>query len=137
MAEKRAYEIMEKDVVAVSPTTSIISSITLVESSNVDLLPVIDGGKLVGIVDEGVLREFAMGHSREELNAPIKPLMKEPIFAERDEEVKDVVVKVVKYNVTRIPVIDSRESMRCIGMISASDLLKSAGGRLGGPGPAK
>jgi CBS domain-containing protein len=131
MAEKRAYDIMEKDVVAVSSTTSIISAVTLLENSNVDLLPVVDDGKLVGIINEDSLRSFAIRHSREELDAPIKPLVKEPIFVEASENINDVIVKVVRYNVTRIPVVDSISGMRCVGIISASDLLKSAGGRLG------
>lgn len=134
MVEKKAYEIMEKDVVAVSPNTSIISSITLIENSNIDLLPVIDNNKLVGIVDESTLREFAIKHGRSELDAPIKPLIKEPVFVEGDNDMKEVIVEVVKHNITRIPVVESKENMRCIGIISASDLLKSAGGRLGAPG---
>ena len=130
MVDKKASEIMDREMVAVSPTTTIIASITLVENSNVDLLPVIDNGRLIGIIDEDTLRAFAIRHSGEEMNAPIKPLVKEPLFVEEEESVKDVIVKVVKYNVTRIPVIDSRSSMRCVGVISASDLLRSAGGKI-------
>ncbi len=134
MAVKKAADVMEKDVVAVSTTTSILSTITLIENSNIDLLPVLDEGKLVGIVDGDTLRGFAIKHSREELDAPIKPLIKAPIFVEGGDEIKDVIVKVVRHNVTRIPVVDSAVDMRCVGIISASDLLKSAGGRIDKPG---
>ncbi|MGC8478882.1 MAG: CBS domain-containing protein [Candidatus Micrarchaeia archaeon] len=118
---------MDRKVVALSPDSTILVSARLIETSSVELLPVVEGGKLIGIIEGSAILNYTLKHGREELGAPIRPFMKPPLFVEKDEPVNSVVAKIISNNLTRIPVVDSKKSMKCIGIISASDLLKEIG----------
>jgi acetoin utilization protein AcuB len=50
LAKMTVREIMQKDLVTVTPDTSVESAVALAQSKGVGALPVVDGGKLVGVV---------------------------------------------------------------------------------------
>ncbi|HVZ72878.1 MAG TPA: CBS domain-containing protein [Polyangia bacterium] len=58
--------IMEKNVVTVSPDTPAVRAASLLESNKFGCLPVVDGGKLVGIVTEADFVAFARRHFERE-----------------------------------------------------------------------
>jgi len=128
LQDKTAYDLMDKKVVAVSDDASILATARLIETSNVGLLPVVNDGRLVGIIEGPLLLDYILKHTEEELDGKtIKPLVKKPVFVVKEELASQVVAKIIRNNLTRIPVVDSEESMQCIGVISASDVLKTVG----------
>lgn len=50
LAKIRVKDFMSKDIISVSPDESIIEAANLLEEHHIDRLPVIDNGKLVGII---------------------------------------------------------------------------------------
>ncbi|MEM3827114.1 MAG: CBS domain-containing protein [Candidatus Micrarchaeaceae archaeon] len=126
MQEKKAYDLMDDKVIAISISSTVIAAARLIETSNVDTLPILEGEKLVGMLDGPTLLNYMIKHSKNDLEGQtIKMFAKEPIFVVKDEPLNEIVAKVVSHNLTRIPVVDSAKSMKCIGIISATDLIKS------------
>jgi CBS domain-containing protein len=123
---KRVSEIMEKSLVAISPNASIKSAIKLVKTSGVNTLFVIDKEKLVGIVGEDDLLVFVSDNSEKKLNETIQSVIKKPVFAEVGDTVAVAIGKTIDHNLTRLPIVDSFSNMKCVGVVTATDLLKEA-----------
>jgi CBS domain-containing protein len=58
--------LMEKDVLTVTPDTTAAMAAALMESSKFGCLPVVEHGKLVGIITEADFLTFARKHFEEE-----------------------------------------------------------------------
>lgn len=116
-------EVMSRRLVAVSPRTTIKMAIRLLKNANVSMLPVISNERLIGIIDEELLLEFANSKKQNELGDLVETIMKEPIFIEENRSIDDCIGLMLKNSLTRLPIIDAKKSMRCIGMVSATELL--------------
>ena len=118
-------EIMDRKLVAVAPMTTIRAAAKLISTAHVDTLPVVEDGKLTGIIyDEDVLG-YSVDHDEEEMAAlPIEQLVKPAIFVELGTSVKDTIKLATREKITRIPVVENRKNMHCVGVISATELLK-------------
>ncbi len=116
---------MEKRLIAIAPTASVNSAIRLMKTASVNLLPVVKHGKLLGMLKEEDLLTYLLAHS-DSLDETIGKLVKKPIFAEEKSSLGDAVKLVVKNELSRLPIVESRRSMKCIGIVSTTDLLKEA-----------
>ena len=123
---RRISEIMDRKLVAVSKSTPIKAAVKLVRTSGVNTIPVLEDGKLVGIVGEDELLAFVAKHGEKDQEQSVMVISKKPVFAEQDDTIKDTIGKVVNNKLTRIPVVESSGNMRCVGIVSASELLKEA-----------
>ncbi|MFI5412277.1 MAG: HPP family protein [Candidatus Micrarchaeales archaeon] len=119
LGSRRISEIMDKKLVAISPKTTVRAAIKLAKSSGVNLLLVLDAGKLVGVVGEEDLLDV-------DLEKSVQGIVKRPIFAEEDDTVAVAIGKTIDNNLTRLPVVDSMKNMRCVGVVTATELLKEA-----------
>jgi CBS domain-containing membrane protein len=68
-AEIPVEMLMERNVLTVSPDTTAALAAALIESSQIGCLPVVDGGKLVGILTEADFVRFARKHLEAEAEA--------------------------------------------------------------------
>lgn len=107
---------MERHLVAVSPHSSAESVLRLMKDANIDLVPVVEDGMLVGIVDENDVSDAGAQHVGE--------IMEKPLFVEENSSVDDAVKFLIKQGLSRIPVVDSKVMMHCIGIVCSSDLLR-------------
>lgn len=121
----RAADLMTRHLVCVSSSTSVAAALKLINSAKVSLMPVVDDGILCGIVYETDLE------SRREPGLKVKSVMSDPVFVERDAGIEDVSKALLDNGIGRMPVVDSRENMECVGIISSTDVLRSMkkGGR--------
>ncbi|HVC58331.1 MAG TPA: CBS domain-containing protein [Candidatus Acidoferrales bacterium] len=116
--------LMSRRLVAVHPNTTIEVAIKLLKSTNVGLLPVVKEGRLVGIIDDKLLlkyeteRNFSMTDS-------VEGIMKKPMFVEMDSSVDFSVKYVIEHGLTRLPVVNSDSDMKCVGVVSATELLSA------------
>jgi CBS domain-containing protein len=117
MVAKRAYELIDRKIVAVSPATTLSAAIKLVERANVELLPVIEKGRLVGVLSERALRSSM--HERR-----VQEVMDPPVYIEKDAGMDEVIAAMMRNDVSRLPVVASEKTMRCLGIISATEVLK-------------
>jgi CBS domain-containing protein len=127
-------EVMTHDVVTVQPSTPFNACLRLMRLHGVGALPVIDDGRLVGIVTmtDLVLKErrpsvreryegrglsqVAGGLTAEKLMSP------HPIRALPETPLRIAVREMFQHRINRLPVVDHED--RLLGIISRSDVLR-------------
>jgi H+/Cl- antiporter ClcA len=86
------------------------------------LYPVVDAGlKVLGVITRRRLKELADSYDGSLTSA----IERDPVVAYPDEPLRVVVYRMAETGRTRMPVVDSRESRKLLGMVSLSDLLKA------------
>jgi CBS domain-containing protein len=148
MTELLARDIMTTDPVTVGPELSVTDAAHLMSDRRIGALPVVEKGRLVGLVTEGdlIMQDvkvhfptflsllggyvFAPGANerfesslRKAVAATVSDVMtSEPITVTGDALVTDVATVMVEREVSRIPVMDGDT---VIGIISKSDIVRS------------
>jgi CBS domain-containing protein len=151
MSEQTARDIMTPDPITTGPTVSVTEAAHLMATRHVGALPVIDGGKMVGLVTEGdlIMQDakvhfptylsllggyiFAPGASdrfesalRKAVGATVGDVMTtEPITVTPEALVSDVATLLVERDIARVPVV---EGGRVVGIVSKSDIVRSLAG---------
>jgi CBS domain-containing protein/ribosome-associated translation inhibitor RaiA len=98
-----------------NPNDSIEKSVELFMTAGSRALPVLDNGKLYGIITENdVLLTSDFGH------ATVDQIMSGAIVVENDSTISNALSKMRRYNISRLPVINSSGVL--IGVISALDV---------------
>lgn len=118
----RVSSLMSRRLVAVHPNTKVDVAIKLLKSTNVGLLPVISDGRLVGVIDDKLLLRYETEKSFS-LEERVERLMKKPVFVEMDSTVDSAMKYVIEHGLTRLPVVNSGVDMKCVGVVSATELL--------------
>ena len=121
----KLHQIMHKRIVGISPNTKIDIAMKLLKSANVDLMPVIDDGRLVGIIDETALLPYSDKNAKSEVEKRVSEIMKRPLFLEENSTVDEAIKYTIKHSLTRLPIVDSIENMMCLGMVSTTELLSA------------
>ena len=117
----RARDLMHRDIVGIAVTAKIALAAQLARSAKVDLLPVLDGSRLCGVVTASDLG----GEGSREVGS----VMREPVYVQEDDSVDHVSDVMLRLSAGRIPVVDSRDTMVCVGIITSSDLVRALKGR--------
>jgi CBS domain-containing protein len=151
MADLTARDIMTPDPVTVGPDMTVTEAAHLMTGKHIGALPVVEKGKLVGLVTEGDLIMsdvkvhfptylsllggyiFAPGAQdryesalRKAVGATVADVMTaEPITVGPDALVTDVATLIVERDVARVPVMDGET---LVGIISKSDIVRSLAG---------
>src|SRR5262249_50373824 len=100
-----------------SQTDSIKTSAGLIVTTGIRALPVVEDSKLVGIVSEtDVILKTGFG------NTSVDNVMVKAIVIEDDVRLDSALAKMRKYNISRLPVINSKGDL--IGIINALDRAK-------------
>jgi len=116
----KVSEWMTKDVISITKDRSIQECVNLMKKHSIRHLPVVEDGKLVGLVTEGDLRQIFLASLIEDLT--IKDVMiSDPITVSPDTEIEDA-AKVIFYNkIGGLPVVDEED--RLLGIITVADIL--------------
>ncbi|MGA9770946.1 MAG: CBS domain-containing protein [Blastocatellia bacterium] len=121
----RCSDIMTKDVTICSPQTVLREVADKMQDDNVGSIPVVDGGRLVGIVTDRdiVCRVIADGHDTR--TTPVSAAMSEDLVTcTPDESVIDAIRKMGEHQIRRIPVCDINGRIR--GIIAMADIALEA-----------
>ena len=112
---KRAERFIVEDVITIGPDESLDYALHLMEKNGIDGLPVVEEGKLVGIITK---KDIA---ARE--GSSVRELMTgEVITVGEDVSVEEAVSIMFENRIDRLPVVDSNG--RLVGIITMSDLTK-------------
>jgi CBS domain-containing protein len=148
MKDLTAQDIMTPDPVTVDGDLSVKDAARLMIENDIGALPVVEGGRLVGLVSEGdlimqdvkvefptyihlldgfILYPPATARFESELKkavgATVRQVMTEdPIFVQRDVPVGDVATLMVDKDISRVPVVDGE---RLVGIVSKHDIVAS------------
>ncbi|ALM76333.1 IMP dehydrogenase [Thermococcus barophilus] len=111
---KRAERFIIEDVITISPDETLDYALFLMEKHDIDGLPVIKDGKVVGIVSK---KDIAAKEGQK-----VKDIMtKEVITVEEDISVEEAMKIMVENRIDRLPVVNKKG--RLIGLITMSDLV--------------
>jgi len=148
MSELTVASVMSRDPLTIAPDASVTDAARLMVEERIGALPVIENGKLVGIVTEGdlimqdVKLEFptylhlldgfimyppATARFESELKkavaADVRSVMTEnPVTVRVDASLEEAATLLVEKDVSRLPVLDGD---RLVGIISKSDVVRS------------
>ena len=148
MAEKTVSEIMSRDPVTVPPEMSVTDAARIMVERGIGALPVVEGGRLIGLVTEGdlimkdvrleyptyihLLDGFIMyppstakfeSELKKAVAASVRDVMTaEPVTVQESAGVDDVATLLVEREVSRLPVMDGD---RLAGIVTKSDVLRS------------
>ena len=125
-------EWMTPDPVTISPDTPVLEAIKLLKEKGFRRLPIVEGGKLVGIVTDKDLKDAmpskATTLSVWELNyllskLTVSEVMAKPVITvQADEPLEEAALLMEEYKVGGLPVL---EGDRLVGMITITDVLRA------------
>ena len=131
-SKKSVREIMNKKILTVSPDDRIIHARRIMVDEKIARLPVVDKGRLVGMISDNELafafanvkKSFPLGKQKHRLDEFfVKDVMKTPaIWTRSSTTAKEAASLMLKHNVGALPII---ENDRIIGIISRTDLLNT------------
>jgi len=123
---------MSREVITAPPTLGLLEADALMREHNVRRLPVVENGRLIGIVTYGDIREArpsaAMSLSTWEMNYLLANLTigevmtREPQFASPEATIGEVADMMLTGKISGLPVVDSEESL--VGIITESDIFR-------------
>jgi CBS domain-containing protein len=121
----RCREIMTKDVTTCTSQTSLRDVADKMEDEDVGSIPVVDQGRLVGIVTDRDIVCRVLAEGRDSRTATAADAMSEELVTcGVDEPVHEAIRKMAEVQVRRLPVVDVGGRLR--GIISLSDIALEA-----------
>jgi acetoin utilization protein AcuB len=128
-----ATELMVRTVVVTAPDASIAEALRLLEDTGVRHLPVVEDGRVIGMLSDRDLREYRLPVTDElrlprladDLAArPVSDAMNRVfVFVDHLESVAKAAELMIEYSVGAVPVLH-RGTGKLLGMISYVDVLK-------------
>ena len=112
-------DLMESRLIAVSRVSSLSTAIRLMRGARVTAIPVLDGRTLYGVLtlDEAERQLERWGDER---NVGSMHLRK--IFVEERDRPEKAAKIMVENKLNRLPVVDSIIEMRCVGVVSSTEI---------------
>ena len=111
---------MTRDVVTVPSTATVADALDMLNAHTIRHLPVVDEGRVVGILSDRDLRLAMTGRPDETSVADV--LTPDPITVSSGDTVERAARILVEHNVGSVPVVDDGA---LVGIVTASDLLRS------------
>ena len=116
-----------KDVMTASPycctqENTIYDAVSIMKKQNCGFVPVVDqGGSCVGVVtDRDICLQVVLDRKDPHQTRLREVMTRNPLTCSPEESMDDVLVKMEKRMIRRIPVVDQEN--QCVGIISEADL---------------
>lgn len=124
---------MTDEVICVEPQTKVSQAVNLMEKHHIHRLPVIEDGKLVGLVTEAIIADnsasSATSLSIYEINyllsqTAVGEIMdKKPLTVSKEVLIEEAAVQMVEKGLTELTVVDREQHV--IGIITYKDIFKA------------
>jgi len=112
---------MIKDVVTISPQATVEEAVQLMKKHSIRHLPVTEGDRLVGLVTESSIRQYALPAVMDKL--PIREVMiVNPITIDSEATIDEAARLIYRYKIGGLPVTHEG---RLVGIITITDLLEA------------
>jgi CBS domain-containing protein len=115
----KVVDIMTPNPAHVTPNDTLTSARALMDPGDFRCLPVVGGGKLVGIITDRDIRKHA--DSLDSTNVVVA-MTREVICVSPDDSVNEAVRSLLAYKVGGLPVI---KKDKLVGIITTTDILKA------------
>ena len=107
---------------SITPTATVLDAITLMAERNIGALPVVQGGRLVGMLSERDYTRKVILMGRTSRDTQVGEIMtREPVTVGQDDTVTDCMEMMTEQRVRHLPVV---EDGRLLGILSIGDLVK-------------
>ncbi len=117
----KVNEIMSTKVESVSPTSSLRATARKLSNMNVGALPVVDDGKLIGIITDRDVSVYAIAIGRDPQSTDVKRVMTKEVFTcNENQELSEAAEIMENHNIRRLAVIDNNNDIA--GILSVDDL---------------
>lgn len=117
----RVRDLMTRRVTVIEPHMNLRAAARLMRRERVGALPVIELGRLIGILtDRDIVLRAVTEDRRVGVTAVGQVMTRDPVWCYADETVEDAAELMAVYRVRRLPVLDRTEQL--VGIVSISDL---------------
>ena len=117
----KVQEIMSTKVETIKPTSSLRATARTLSNLNVGALPVVDDGKLVGIITDRDISVYAIAIGRDPQSTDVQKVMSKEVFTCNENQDIEEAAEIMKlHNIRRLAVLDDADSIS--GIISIDDL---------------
>ena len=114
-------EVMTSRVTVIAPEATIQAAAEKMSDLEIGLLPVCEGGRLVGMVTDRDITVRAVAEGRGPVTTQVREVMTpDIIYGFDDQDVEDAARLMEQYQIRRLPVLNRRKQL--VGMVSLGDL---------------
>ena len=112
-----------RDVWSIAPGKVVFDAIKFMADKSIGALPVIEAGKLVGIISERDYARKVILQGRSSKDTPIRDIMTTQVYCVGPEQSIDVAMTLMtEKHIRHLPILDGG---KVIGVVSIGDLVKS------------
>jgi CBS domain-containing protein len=117
----KVQEIMTTKVESVSPTTTLRTTARKLSDLGVGALPVVDDGKLVGIVTDRDVSVYAIAMGRDPQSTEIQQVMTKEVFTcSENQDISEAAKIMEEHKIRRLAVMNGGDDVT--GFLSVDDL---------------
>ncbi|MBF6327282.1 CBS domain-containing protein [Nocardia transvalensis] len=122
----KARDIMHRDATCVPADETLDRAAQMMRNLDVGALPICNSDRLIGMLTDRdiVVRCIAEGHDPSRVRAG-DLAQGTPRWVDADTEVSEVLDMMEAHQIKRVPVIDTKNGKRLVGMICESDLARN------------
>lgn len=123
----KVKDLMTTSLITVDSRKSIAYALTLMQEHNIRRLPVVEGGRLLGMI---VQHDIEIALRRQEVipETPVDWIMTKKLRITRPEaDLLEAIDELIKHKISALPVMDGD---KLVGLISEIDILRMARQRL-------
>ena len=112
----------DKTVYTIGPAASVFDAVKLMAEKNIGALPVVEGGKIVGVITERDYARKIVLMARSSKETPVREVMTSQVMYVHPRQTSEECMALMTENrVRHLPVMDQG---RLIGLVSIGDLVK-------------
>ena len=117
----KVQEIMSTKVETIKPTSSLRAAARRFSELNVGVLPVVDEGKLVGIITDRDVSVYAIAIGREPQSTDVKVVMTKEVFTcNANQSLAEAAEIMEQHNIRRLAVVNDSEEV--VGILTVDDI---------------
>ncbi len=117
---KHVSSVMQKHVVGVERSAKVSTALMVMRNARVSVAPVLEDGVLIGLLK----RETAIGKGSSEKRVDDVMLRITPLVYQ-DMNLDEAAQVLVKSGFSRLPVVESKQSRRVVGTVTATALVRA------------
>ena len=118
---RRVRDVMVADVVTIEPSASLVTAARRMEEANIGMLPVVDGGRVMGVITDRDIVVRAVARGRDAATTPVSDCLSDGVIpAHPDWPTEQAIVTMAQAQVGRLPVLD--DDHRLVGVVTLSSM---------------